>query len=184
MGPAADGRRRWAGGPGEALQRARGAGEPFPLVLADSHMPEPDGLALADWIAGDGGPAGSVILLSAATDPTADAARARGLGIAATLLKPVKLADLVQALKGSISFFSTGGAFAAASELEQFGCDGTWDRAEAACAALEPELSGLSEVLSGLAFEVATCSPPRRRTRRGFDAHGSTGPATYWPATS
>jgi CheY-like chemotaxis protein len=82
----------------EALQRARIQGEPFPLVLADRHMPEPDGLALADSIAAEGDSAGSVILLSSGTDPAVDAARARRPGIAATVMKPVKLADLVQAL--------------------------------------------------------------------------------------
>src|SRR5262249_20571674 len=74
----------------------------FPLILADHHMPEPDGLGLAGLLAADGGPAGSVILLCTAAASPADADRARGRGIAATVLKPVKLADLAQAMGAAL----------------------------------------------------------------------------------
>ena len=74
----------------QILEPARAAGDPFPLVLLDRHMPEMDGFALAAQIASDPGLAGATVMMLSSGDHAGDAARCRELGVAASLLKPIK----------------------------------------------------------------------------------------------
>ncbi len=84
----------------EALERAWQSGEPFALILLDAVMPHMDGFALAerlqqhpDWVRA------KVMLTSAGAG---SAARCRELGIAGHLSKPVKQADLWQAILSAL----------------------------------------------------------------------------------
>ena len=85
-----------------ALGQAAAAGEPFPLVLLDAHMPEMDGFDLAGRIRQ--GPAkdrAAIIMLTSAGHPE-DVARCRELGIDAYLMKPVKQSELFEALLAAL----------------------------------------------------------------------------------
>jgi CheY-like chemotaxis protein/HPt (histidine-containing phosphotransfer) domain-containing protein len=88
------------GGPAAlaALEQARDAGEPFPLVLLDAMMPEMDGFALAERIKRTPGLAGATILMLSSAGLRGDAARCRELGVAAYLTKPIKQSDLWDAI--------------------------------------------------------------------------------------
>lgn len=72
----------------EALRRGPGRGRPFELVVLDGRMKGGDGRYLAEEIAGRPElPSGRIVLLG--SGDSCDPARARRLGIAARLLKPV-----------------------------------------------------------------------------------------------
>ena len=86
----------------QILESARAAGDPFPLVLVDRHMPEIDGFALAEQIASDPGLAGATVMMLSSGDDPGDAARCRELGVAASLLKPIKPSDLLAAIQQSL----------------------------------------------------------------------------------
>jgi two-component system, sensor histidine kinase and response regulator len=80
------------------MRRLAAAGEPFPLVLVDLMMPDMDGLAVAAQIRRQPELAGTtVVLLSSGAQPET-AARCRELGISATLLKPLKQAELLDTI--------------------------------------------------------------------------------------
>ena len=82
----------------EAMARARAEGRPFPLVLLDTGMPEIDGFAVASRIQQQTEPSDTAIIMLTTVDRRGGAARCRELGVAACLLKPVKLSDLLEAL--------------------------------------------------------------------------------------
>ncbi len=94
------------GAPGAmaALESARKAGQPFPLVLLDAQMPGTDGYALARRIRRERGFGKPVLILLTSSGHTD--ARARAAGITASLVKPVKQSDLfdtiVSALGGRV----------------------------------------------------------------------------------
>ena len=90
----------------QILESARAAGDPFPLVLVDRHMPETDGFALTAQITSDPGLAGATVMMLSSGDHAGDAARCRELGVAASLLKPIKSSDLLTAIQQSIGIFS------------------------------------------------------------------------------
>lgn len=81
-----------------AMEQARDAGKPFPLVLLDAQMPDLDGFSVAERIKRDPSLAGATIMMLTSTGRPGDAARCRELGIAAYLHKPVKQQDLLQAI--------------------------------------------------------------------------------------
>jgi two-component system sensor histidine kinase/response regulator len=80
------------------MQEAYQHGEPFQLVILDSHMPEMDGFMVAARIRENGDLNQATILLLTSGDNQGDAARCRALGIARYLLKPVKQSELVDAI--------------------------------------------------------------------------------------
>jgi len=80
------------------LERANDAGNPFPLILLDAQMPDMDGFAVAETIKRDARTAKSFVMLLTSSGLRGDAARCRALGIDAHLTKPVKRADLLQAI--------------------------------------------------------------------------------------
>jgi CheY-like chemotaxis protein/nitrogen-specific signal transduction histidine kinase len=88
-----------------ALERARGAGEPFALALIDGHMPGMDGFELAERIQQTDGP--PVVLLTSGGQP-GDVARCRQLGIASYLMKPVKQSDLLRAVGSALRLTAQG----------------------------------------------------------------------------
>jgi CheY-like chemotaxis protein len=84
------------------LERAAAAGEPYPLVLLDAHMPEMDGFTLASRIQQSPLLAGIRLVMLTSAGQTDDVARCRKLGIEAYLLKPIKQSDLLTTLLNAL----------------------------------------------------------------------------------
>jgi two-component system, sensor histidine kinase and response regulator len=82
----------------EELLRAARAGEPFPLVLLDLHMPDMDGYALCEEMRRHPELAGAALIVLTSGGQPGDRGRRRELGIAACLTKPVKQTDLWKAI--------------------------------------------------------------------------------------
>jgi len=80
------------------LRHAQESGNPIPLVLTDAHMPMMDGFRLAEEIKHDPQMAGTQVTMVTSGGQVGDAARCRELGIAAYLTKPVRQADLLEAI--------------------------------------------------------------------------------------
>jgi PAS domain S-box-containing protein len=74
-------------------------GCPFRLVLSDAHMPGTDGFAFAEQVKSDPRLGGSVIMMLTSGDHSDDARRCRDLGIAGSLLKPLKPSELLEAIE-------------------------------------------------------------------------------------
>jgi len=99
--------RRWKMIPTEAdggqralalLEQSRRDRNPYAVILLDSQMQDVDGFAVAEFVKHDPELAGAVILMLTSGGRPGDAARCRQLGIAAYLMKPVKQADLLEAI--------------------------------------------------------------------------------------
>jgi PAS domain S-box-containing protein len=84
------------------LVRARDAGEPFPLLLVDVHMPEMDGFTLAERLRQHPELAGPTVLMLTSGGQPGDVARCRKLGIAAYLMKPIKQSELLNAILSAL----------------------------------------------------------------------------------
>ena len=79
------------------------AGEPFPLVLLDGHMPEMDGFTLAARIRQSPELSAITILMLTSAGRPGDAARCRELGIGGYLMKPIKQSELLEAIVAALS---------------------------------------------------------------------------------
>jgi signal transduction histidine kinase/DNA-binding response OmpR family regulator len=90
-----------------ALRAAQQAGQPFPLVLADVHMPDADGFSLVEAIMKEPAIATAAIVMLTSGGQPGDAARCRDLGVAAYLTKPIRSKDLRSALLLAVSQKST-----------------------------------------------------------------------------
>ena len=86
-----------------ALRTAQEAGRPFALVLADVQMPEADGFSLAEAIKKDPAIANATLVMLTSAGQPGDAARCRALGVAAYLTKPVKRAELRDAILSALA---------------------------------------------------------------------------------
>ncbi|MGB7754423.1 MAG: response regulator [Candidatus Acidiferrales bacterium] len=82
----------------EALQRAHKNGAPFRLVLLDGHMPGMDGFEVAARVKQDPQLHGAEVILLTSAGRSEDVARAKTVGAAATLSKPVKQSELWDAI--------------------------------------------------------------------------------------
>jgi PAS domain S-box-containing protein len=85
----------------QALYKAVAAyedGEPFELILTDMHMPRMDGFDLIKRIREKPGMVTSTIMMLTSGGQRGDARRCEDLGVAAHLLKPVRQAELRNAL--------------------------------------------------------------------------------------
>jgi two-component system, sensor histidine kinase and response regulator len=82
----------------EALRIAKDIGHAFHVILLDGHMREMDGFSIAEEIKKDPGLVGSTIMMLTSVGHVGDAARCRDLGIAAYLVKPIRLSELVSAI--------------------------------------------------------------------------------------
>ena len=78
----------------EALLVASHEGNPFPIVLLDAMMPEMDGFGVMERIRQEAALGGATVMMLTSDRQQGDAARCRDLGIAASLVKPIKQADL------------------------------------------------------------------------------------------
>jgi PAS domain S-box-containing protein len=81
------------------LLRAKQADAPYSLVLLDHRMPGVDGFQVAERIFQDPTMMATVILMLTSENRAGDVARGRELGLAAYLVKPVKKADLLEAIQ-------------------------------------------------------------------------------------
>jgi CheY-like chemotaxis protein len=77
-----------------ALWQGVAQGRPYRLVLLDARMPDIDGLALAAQIRQQAELSATRLILLTSGDRPGDLARARQLGISATLLKPLQQREL------------------------------------------------------------------------------------------
>jgi signal transduction histidine kinase/DNA-binding response OmpR family regulator len=96
------------------LERAHQAGQPFRLALLDARMPEMDGFTLAEAIRQHPESNETLILMGSSGGPAGSTARARTAGVADLLTKPVKQADLWQAILRAIGTAPPAGQPAAA----------------------------------------------------------------------
>jgi signal transduction histidine kinase/CheY-like chemotaxis protein len=80
-----------------ALAQAKTEGNPFTLVLADYQMPEMDGFELAKQIRLEF--SDSLIMMLTSDDCNSTMARCRESGIKAHLIKPIRQADLIAAIR-------------------------------------------------------------------------------------
>ena len=81
------------------LLRAQQAAVPYALVLLDCRMPVVDGFQVAEQIHQHPTMAGTTILMLTSDNRAGDFARSRDLGVAAYLVKPVKRAELLEAIQ-------------------------------------------------------------------------------------
>jgi PAS domain S-box-containing protein len=82
----------------EALGRAKTRGNPFRLVLLDAHMPEIDGFEVAARIKQSPELRDATVILLTSAAQREDLLRAKSVGAAAALAKPVKQSELWDAI--------------------------------------------------------------------------------------
>jgi PAS domain S-box-containing protein len=80
------------------LGEAKGIGRTFPLILLDAQMPEMDGFALAEYIKRHPSFRAATIMMLSSAGQRGDAMRCRELGVSAYLTKPVRQAELMDAI--------------------------------------------------------------------------------------
>jgi signal transduction histidine kinase/DNA-binding response OmpR family regulator len=85
------------------LRRAQEAGDPFQLILLDCRMPDMDGFQVAEVIKRNQGLTSATIMMLTSDGRGGDLARAKGLGLAGYMVKPVKRADLLNAVSAVLS---------------------------------------------------------------------------------
>jgi two-component system sensor histidine kinase/response regulator len=82
----------------QAIEVAKNAGYPFPLILLDGQMPEMVGFALAEHIHKDPELVNATIMMLTSAGHLGDAARCRELGLSAYLVKPIRQSVLLDAI--------------------------------------------------------------------------------------
>jgi PAS domain S-box-containing protein len=80
------------------LKRARDAGEPYRVVLLDRRMPGMNGFDVAECIKSDPSLAHMAVMMLTSDDRSGDIGRSRELGMQSYLVKPIKRAELQNAL--------------------------------------------------------------------------------------
>ncbi len=86
-----------------AVEQAASAGEPFPLALVDCMMPEVNGFSVAEQLRRDSKLAATRLIMLSSAIHADDRRRARELGFAAYLPKPVKQSELLDAMMKVLS---------------------------------------------------------------------------------
>jgi signal transduction histidine kinase/CheY-like chemotaxis protein len=81
-----------------AMEQALEARRPFRLLLTDAHMPDMDGFTLAERVKQHPQLASAMIMMLTSCGKRGDAARCREAGLTAYLTKPLRQAELRQAL--------------------------------------------------------------------------------------
>ena len=84
------------------LMHAQESGDPYRLVLLDCRMPEMDGFQVAERLRAISSLAGVTVMMLASDARVGDKARSRELGVAGYLVKPVKRAELFQAIAAAV----------------------------------------------------------------------------------
>jgi CheY-like chemotaxis protein len=85
------------------MQSAANAGTPFPLVISDVHMPEMNGFDFSERVMGDPVLRSRIVLLTSG-GRRGEAARCRELGISGYLTKPVRRAELSDAVTRALGY--------------------------------------------------------------------------------
>jgi len=85
-----------------ALDQARAAGRTYPLLLLDSDMPEVDGWDVLRTLALHPGQVGATVFMLPAGAPADQYRRSRALGVNATIAKPVRAAELMEAVLAAV----------------------------------------------------------------------------------
>lgn len=85
------------------LERAKAAGEPYGLVLLDCRMPEMDGFQVAERIVGDRELSNVTLMMLTSDNRHGDIVRAKELGLASYLVKPVKRTELFRNIQNIFS---------------------------------------------------------------------------------
>ena len=78
--------------------RRHAGGEPIPLILLDSDMPDMDGFTFAKRVKSDPRFKAAIIMMLTSGGQRGDAARCRDLRISAYLVKPIQQAELQEAI--------------------------------------------------------------------------------------
>jgi len=86
-----------------ALREAAARGRPFDFVLLDVMMPGADGFSVAAQIREDSIIAGVPIMMLSSMDLTDHAGRCQALGIATSVMKPIRRSDLFRALTAHLA---------------------------------------------------------------------------------
>ncbi|GAB4372117.1 MAG: hypothetical protein Kow00128_20610 [Deltaproteobacteria bacterium] len=86
-----------------AMRRAGEEGAPVDLVLLDCRMPGMDGFELAERIRSESGYRGPTMMMLTSDNRAGDIARARALGIAGYMVKPIKRDELKRAIEASLA---------------------------------------------------------------------------------
>ena len=79
-------------------REARQAGKPFRVAVLDFMLPDQDGYQLAEKIIADGAMTGPSLLILSSDNQPGNVARRKKLGIARSLMKPVKPSELLDAI--------------------------------------------------------------------------------------
>ena len=87
----------------QAIEIARNAERPFPLVILDAQMPEMDGFQMVEQMNRERKSSGATIMMLTSNGQLGDAARCRELGIAAYLMKPIGQAELLRAIHTTLN---------------------------------------------------------------------------------
>jgi two-component system, sensor histidine kinase and response regulator len=80
------------------LREGKGLGRTFPLILLDAQMPDMDGFALAESIKRNPDWNAATVMMLSSAGQRGDAARCREIGVSAYLTKPVRQAELLDAI--------------------------------------------------------------------------------------
>jgi PAS domain S-box-containing protein len=99
-----------------ALTRAAARGKPFPLALVDANMPEADGFQLVERLRRRRALSRTRVLMLTSGPRPGDERRARALGVACYLIKPVKQSDLLDRILDALREPRQGGVRAAAPQ--------------------------------------------------------------------
>lgn len=91
----------------EAMRQAHAEGAPFTLVLTDCHMPKMDGFMFVEKLQQQTEIASVTIMMLTSAERQGASERCQQLGIAATLLKPLKQSELKQAIISVLGKFAS-----------------------------------------------------------------------------
>ena len=86
----------------ETLERACRESDPYPVLLTDHHMPEMDGFELVASLRAQPALQDTIVLMLTSGMKPEDAERAKSLGIAVHLLKPVRQSRLLRYLEAAL----------------------------------------------------------------------------------
>jgi CheY-like chemotaxis protein/HPt (histidine-containing phosphotransfer) domain-containing protein len=84
------------------LRSAAAEADPYHVVLADCHMPDADGFALAECIQHEPQITSAMILMISSSDKPGDISRCEQAGVTAYIMKPVKQSELFDAIVASL----------------------------------------------------------------------------------
>jgi len=76
------------------IQRTSDAGDPFPLIITDVHMPGMDGFELVEKVKQTAARDGAIVVMLTSGERPGDFERARNSGVSSYLVKPVRREEL------------------------------------------------------------------------------------------